>query len=110
VPYGTDFNKDKRAEWIESEDMKIGGQWFFRVGIIKDGDGVKKVRMAKCEKKPDGKISEVQKLNFKRRSDFDPLIPLVQRMLDKIEGANPLGQPKNGLFRRSPVGEQSNKV
>ncbi len=102
MPYGTKF--DQKSEWLEHEDVKIGGKWFYRVGILKDADGVKKVRLAKCELKDDGKVSEVQKVNFKRRSDFDPLIPVLQRMLDKIEGQNPLGK---GIFRRSPLsGEQ----
>ncbi len=107
MPYGSNF--DKKSEWEKSDSLPIGGKWTYKIGIIKDDSGVRKVRIAKCEQKPDGKLSEVQKLNIKRIEEWERITPVVRKYLEEVDKENQLGQPKNGIFRRSPLGEQDKK-
>lgn len=108
MPYGSSF--DQKSEWEKSESLPIGGKWSYKVGIIKDASGVRKVRVAKCELKDDGKLSEVQKLNIKRVEEWERIVPVVRKYLEEVDVENQLGKKgTNAYFRRTDFDQTKNE-
>ena len=84
-----DYNK--RATIIgEGEVVEIGNGWAFWIGMIHAANyGEEKLRLAKGRYKEDPAkdevpISQANKINFKRRSDVETVIDLLQRHVNDL--------------------------
>jgi len=78
---------EKRFETktLEFTILPIGQAWSFRVAIIEDGRGVRKVRVAKGKVRADGSFAQVQKVNFKSRKEAEDVFRAVMKMFDRLE-------------------------
>ena len=70
---------------LDEVDVPIGGLWTYRVRLIEDGQGVKKIRVVKGKIRTDGSVSQVQKINFKTRKEAEEVFRVVLEMFDKYE-------------------------
>ena len=90
------------STWEKLRVRSLGGKWAYGVGIIKDSNGTKKVRIVKGKlthpfpKGPEWKeidltadanpISQVQKMNFKRPEEFTQLSATVKDLFEELNG------------------------
>lgn len=86
TPQQPEQKKEYKSEWREYEDYSLSGNWFYRVGIIWDGQ-VEKVRVAKCLKKPSNPMTQVQKINYKTMREYEAVDVLTRKFLAKLEGS-----------------------
>lgn len=93
--------KDYGTSWDKLKILSLGGKWAFGVGIIKEKTGERKIRIVKgkltnpFKKDPNWKemdlsqdptpISQVQRMNFKRRDEFKTMIDVLDEMFDELE-------------------------
>ena len=80
----------------------IGGLWGYAIIRLKDANGVRKIRLAKCKKKKEfpktdkfewwnidpvhvKDLSQVNKINFKRKEEFEAVYSKVLEEFEKID-------------------------
>ncbi len=68
---------------LDEVDVPIGGLWTYKVRLIKDGQGVQKIRIVKGKMHSDGSVSQVQKINFKSREEAEKVFKAVLELFDK---------------------------
>ncbi len=73
-------DKEYKTQWIEEEVRHAGGAWYWRVGIVEDDNGRRRVRIAKGPIRPGGKIAQSQHVNL-RPKDWAWLRETVEKML-----------------------------
>ncbi|MFX1293502.1 MAG: hypothetical protein ACFFD2_01395 [Promethearchaeota archaeon] len=94
--------KNYSTTWEKIKVLSLGGKWAYAVGIIKDNNGIRKVRITKGKlahpfpKSPDWKeinlkedvnpISQVQKMNFKSLVEFTATTEIVKEMFQELNG------------------------
>ncbi len=93
--------KDYSTSWDKIKVLSLGGKWAYGVGIIKEKGGAKKIRIVKGKltnplkkseewkdidlKEDPNPIKQVQKMNFKRRTEFKAMIKTLDEMFDELE-------------------------
>ncbi|NHI91034.1 MAG: hypothetical protein EAX96_00940 [Candidatus Lokiarchaeota archaeon] len=93
--------KEYGTTWDKLKILSLGGKWAFGVGIIKEKSGDRKIRMVKgkltnpLKKSGEWKeidltqdpnpISQVQKMNFKRREEYKAMIDTLDEMFNVLE-------------------------
>jgi len=68
---------------LDEIEIPIGGKWFYKVWLIRDSMGVRKVRVVKGKTRDDGTIAQVQKINFKTFAEADKVFRAVREMFDR---------------------------
>lgn len=100
------MSEDKKKYDSEFETLRfyyIGGLWGFAIMRLKDSNDMRKIRLSKCKKKkgfPDTnksewsnvdpihvkELSQVNKINFKRKEEFEVCYKKMMEEFDLIIG------------------------
>ena len=80
---------DYSTTWVKNPVLiPLGGVWAYAVGIVVDKDGGDaKLRIIKGKRSADkpGGVSQVQRMNFKNRKQWDDVKALVDLTFDQLE-------------------------
>jgi hypothetical protein len=78
--------KDYSTTWLPDSltEIKLGGKWATRIGLIKTADGETKLRVAKGRYKNDGSFSQVQKFNIKWAGELESIITALLTWRGKL--------------------------